>query len=40
MANQLKQLEEEIKADEAGKHEFERRLTQVSLTLESTYAHE
>ncbi|CAN0113581.1 unnamed protein product [Scytosiphon promiscuus] len=29
LANQLKQLEEEIKADEAGKQEFERRLTQL-----------
>lgn len=29
LANQLKQLEEEIKADEAGKQEFERLLAQV-----------
>lgn len=29
LANQLKQLEEEIKADEAGKQEFERILAQV-----------
>lgn len=30
LGNQLKQLDEEIKADEGGKQEFERRLTQVS----------
>ena len=29
LANQLKQLDEEIKADEAGKQEFERILAQV-----------
>lgn len=29
LGNQLKQLEEEIKADEAGKQEFERLLAQV-----------
>lgn len=29
LGNQLGKLEDEIKADEAGKHEFERQLTQV-----------
>lgn len=29
LGNQLQKLEEEIKADEAGKHEFERQLSQV-----------
>lgn len=32
LGNQLKQLEEEIKADEAGKMEFERLLAQVGWT--------
>ena len=36
LGNQLKQLEEEIKADEAGKQEFERILAQVGARRELT----
>lgn len=41
MGNQLNKLEEEIKADEAGKHEFERQLAQVGelLLLKLSQAH-